>query len=195
MGHGDGGIGLLQHQGHRLAHQHTAADHHGPGTTQGHLGLGQQGHHAGGGAAAGAGITAHQAAEVEGMETVGVLVGIEGQQQRAAVELGWQGQLHQDSVDGGISVEPPDFGFEVGLGRGGGVVTAKAGNADAGTGLFLVGHVHGTGGVITDPQHRQTRGAAGLGQAGGNRCGQAGFVAGRQGAAIEALGCHHRCGS
>ncbi len=31
MGHGHRGIGSLEHQGHRLAHQDAAADHNSPG--------------------------------------------------------------------------------------------------------------------------------------------------------------------
>jgi hypothetical protein len=61
---------------------------------------------------------------------------------------------------------------------------AKAEGADAATGLFFVGHINATGGVIPHPQHRQTRGPTGLGNSGLNELGQLGFYTASKGAAI-----------
>ena len=88
VGHGDRGIGGLEHQGHGLAHQDAAAHHHGPLAGQLHAMAGQQGHHAGGGAAARAGLALEQVAQVEGVQAVGVLGGIDRRQQGPLLEAG-----------------------------------------------------------------------------------------------------------
>ena len=77
MGNAHRGMGGLEHQSHRLTHQDAAAHHHRPATGQLHTGIGQQGHHPGRGAAARPRLTLEKPAQVEGVEAIGILFGVD----------------------------------------------------------------------------------------------------------------------
>ena len=89
------------------------------------------------------------------MQTIGILVRIDRRQQRLFGQSLRQGQLQQDAVDRRVGVEAPDQGQHL-LGRGvRRQMAAMAADADAATGLFLVGDIDAAGGIVPDPQHRQ----------------------------------------
>ena len=188
VGHAHGGVGGLQHQGHRLPHQDAATHHHGPSSGQGHLVAGQQGHHPGWGAATGTGFPLQQAPQVEGVEPVGILFGVDRCEQGLGIQSCRQGQLQQDAIHGWIGIEAADGDQHLLGGCVGRQVRSQVGDANAAAGLFLVGHIDAAGGIIPDPQHRQARGPAGFDQAIGHNGLQPLFEFRRQLATIEDLG-------
>ena len=156
MGDRHRGVGRLQHQGHGLAHQDAAADHHGPFPGGVNAVGAEQRHHPSRRAAAWPRLTFQQPPHVEGVEPIGILLRVDRLKQRPLIQSSRQRQLQQDPIHPGIAIQRP-YRPENILGRGvGWQVIAEAGNADASASLFLVGHIHRTGGVIANPKHRQT---------------------------------------
>ena len=90
MGHTHCCVRGLEHQGHRLTHQDAAAHHHRPASGQLHTGIGQQGHHTGRGTAAGPRLSLQQPSEVEGVEAIGIFVGVDRRQQGTLRQPGRQ---------------------------------------------------------------------------------------------------------
>ena len=64
----------------------------------------------------------------------------------------------------------------------------EAADPNSTAGFFLVGHVHRTGRIVTDPQYRQTRRTAHLGAGGVHQGLQSAFHLTGQQLAVQALG-------
>src|ERR1019366_4493129 len=75
---GDGGVLVQQHQGHGLADDVAAAEHHGVLAGHGDLIILQHLNDASGRAGARRGAAGDQVADVDGMKTVGVFIGGDG---------------------------------------------------------------------------------------------------------------------
>ncbi len=84
------------------------------------------------------------------MKTVDVLVDRDRSQHGPDVEMRGQGQLNQDSVDGGIGVEPLDPADHGGAVDSGIELVQLRMNADLGAGLDLVVDVDARNGVVAD---------------------------------------------
>ena len=164
VGDGDGGVGGLKHQGHRLPHENAAADHHGALARRIDAIAAQHRHHPGGGAAARARLPLEQPSEIEGVQTIGILFRINGHQQRPLIEASRKRQLQEDPVHCRVGIQPFNRLKHLRWRRVAGEVITKAGHPDPSTGFFLVGDVNGAGGIITNPQHRQARRSPRLGQ-------------------------------
>ena len=102
---GDGGIGRLKHQGHRLAHENAAPDHHRAFPGRIDALTAKHGHHASWRAAARTRLPFEESTQVEGVQTVGILFGVDGLQQGALIQAGRQRQLQQDAVHTSIGIE------------------------------------------------------------------------------------------
>ena len=162
MHHRDRGVGGLQHQRHRLSHQDAAANHNGPLPGGINAIATQQRHHTSWRAAARTGLPPQQATQVERVQAIGIFGWIELQQQGPIIQAIGHRQLHEDSINGRVVVQLPQLGLNLSLGGGGSQVGAMAGQTHAGASFFLIGHVHTTGRILANPQHRQTRRPASL---------------------------------
>ena len=125
-------------------------------------------------------------AQIEGMQAVSILGRVNGCQQRPLVQARRQGQLQQNSIHLGVGIEPLDGAQNLGCGCPGRQMGPQVGDANTGARLFLIGHIHTASGVISHPQHRQTRGAASQGQAFSHRAVQSLFDLARQLTAVQA---------
>ena len=99
----------------------------------------------------------HQAAEVGGVQTVGVLVRIHQLEHRVRIEVLGQRQLHDVARDRGVSIEFRDLGVDRSLGGVSRHVDANGGDAHLGAVLVLATHVGVTAGVIAHQHGAQAR--------------------------------------
>ena len=97
------------------------------------------------------------------MQSVGILFRIDRLEQWPLIESIGQRQLQQDSIHLRIRIQSADAAEHLVRRCPGCQVSSETGHSDAGTGLLLVGDVHGAGRVIADPQHRQSRRATDAG--------------------------------
>ena len=105
MGDRHRGIGFQQHQGDRLAHQNAAPHHHGLFASRINAPISQNFHHAGRGATAQTRLTPHQPPQIGRVQPIGILVGVNFQQQGVAIQPVRQRQLHQNAIHVWIGVE------------------------------------------------------------------------------------------
>ena len=90
------------------------------------------------------------------MKGVCVLVGTDGREQGLAVDMGRDGELHQDAVHRRVVVEAADEGKKLLLRGFGGELVFKAQKPALGAILFLVADIQAGGGVVSHQDHRQT---------------------------------------
>ncbi|MNZ91816.1 hypothetical protein D3C78_1108110 [compost metagenome] len=178
MGHGGGAAGQQQFERHRAADDVGGADDHGMQAVQVDSGAVQQGHDAFRRAGLQYRHALGQAADVERVEAVDILVRVDALEQLRGIQMGGQWQLHQDAVDGRIGVESVDQAEQFFL-RGAGVEVVGLGDeADFLAVLALVGDVNLGGWIAADqndgqPGNAQTLLAA-LGYALGDLLAEAG---------------------
>ena len=117
----DGGVGVQEHQRHRLADDVAAADHHGVAAGHRDVRAAQHLHHPGRRARAQRGAVLDQPPDVDRAEAVDVLVRIDGLEHGhlgVRAERRRQRRLHQDAVVRGAGVQAPHLAEDV-LERGG----------------------------------------------------------------------------
>ena len=111
------------------------------------------------------GVLAHdQATEVDRVQSVGVLCGVDAHERRAVVEPRRERVLHDERIDGGVGVQLVDGRLDVGLG---GVVRQTAvdrGHADLCAVRVLHRDVLRTRPVVADEDRSEARSDATLGQ-------------------------------
>ena len=141
-----------QQAGHRLADDGAAPDDHRPAAGEGDAVALEQGDDAGGGRRGEPRLVEPEAADVDRVEAVDVLVGIDAVEHPLLVDLPGERELHQDAVDRVLGVELVEQGEELVLGGLGGEPEGAAQHADLGAALDLAAHVGLGGGIVAD-QH------------------------------------------
>jgi hypothetical protein len=121
------------------------------------------------------------------VEAVHVLGGGDGFNHLVRINVGGQGQLHQDAVDARVIVERIHAGQQFGLGHRGIVLLQHRVQARVGAGLDLVAHVDLAGLVITHQHHGQA-GRQSTGLEGSGACGDVAAQLGGQCVAVDGLG-------
>ena len=86
MRDGDGCIGSLQHQCHRLPDENAAPDDHGPLAGRVDAIASQESHHPRRCAAARTGFAFQQTAQIQGVKTIGIFLWINGLQQGTFIQ-------------------------------------------------------------------------------------------------------------
>ncbi len=162
VGDGDGAAGQQQLQSHGAADDVGGADHDGVQAVQVGTGACEQGHDALRRAGAQEGDALGQAADVVGMEAVHVLVRVDALQQLGGIEVGGEGQLDQNAVDGRVVVQAVDQRQQFFLGGAGGKIVGLGEEADLFAVLALVRDIDLRGGVGADQDHRQAGDAQAL---------------------------------
>src|SRR5690606_34038737 len=148
--HSGGAACQQQLQRHRSADDIGGAHHCSVEPVEADAGALQQPDDAEGGAGAQQGHALGQAANVIGMETIDVLVGPDAFQQQGGVQVRWQGQLHQDTVDGGVVIEGVDQPQQLFLTGFGWQVVGVGDETDFLTVLALVCDIHLGGRIAAD---------------------------------------------
>ena len=142
--------------GHRLAHDHAAADDHGIRARRFNAGRLQQPHAAQRGAGHKTGfILQHQLGDVLRVEAVHILGGVYFQDHGRLVDMGGRRALHQNAVDGGVRIQVTDDLEQFFLGgiRGENDFTGVHSQLRA---FFHFGiHIHLGGGVLPHQNHGQ----------------------------------------
>ena len=108
-------------------------------------------------AGSGAGLAHHQAAEVHGVQAVGILGRVHRQQHLAVVEAGGDRVLHQIGVHVRVGVERGHLGQHVGLGRGGGEMAVERCHPYRLAVLVFHVHVAGRRAVVSHQDGAQPR--------------------------------------
>jgi hypothetical protein len=112
-------------------------------------------------------VLAHdQQAQVDGVQAVRVLGGVDPQQRPSVVEVARERVLHDERVDRRIRVELVDDGVHLVLGGRAREASVDRGHADLGAVAVLHAHVLGAGSVVADQDRAETRGDAALGERG-----------------------------
>jgi hypothetical protein len=91
------------------------------------------------------------------MESIHILVGIDGQKGGDGIPAGGQGQLDEDAIHPLVLIELVDGVEQMGRGVLCGKMSAKRSNAQPLTGPLFATHVSRTGGILSNPQHCQSR--------------------------------------
>ena len=123
------------------------------------------------------------------METIGILVRINGGQKGHLVHPSRKGELEQDAIHLRIGIEAPDLLQNRRRGRPLRQVAPKTADADPSAGLLLVGHVDPAGRVVPHPENGQAWRAPGLGLCRFNHSGQSPFDGAGKLSSIQ-QGCH-----
>jgi len=98
-----------------------------------------------------------EAPDVDGVEPVDVLAGVDRLDDHVGIDVLRQGQLHEDAVDLGAGIEPGYDLPEALLRRLRGQPVLARQEAGLGGGLFLAAHVDLRGGVFAHEDHGQAR--------------------------------------
>src|SRR4029077_187743 len=103
-----GGVGVHQEQGHGLAHDVAASEHDCVRTFDGDVAATQNFHAARGSAGHESRTATDQTAEIHGMKSVDVFRGIDGFEDKFAIDLRRQWELDENAIHGGIAVQVVD---------------------------------------------------------------------------------------
>jgi hypothetical protein len=131
-----------------------------------------------------AGEAEGQAAEVDRVEAVGVLVGGDRHEDLAGVEVARQGQLHDVAVHGGIGVELRHQVEKLLPGGVGRQVVTERRHPHGGAGLVLTADVGVAARIVTDENRGQTGDDTALRQP-GHALGEVGLDRRRRGLAVQ----------
>ena len=101
--------------------------------------------------------TLGQEADVEGVEGVHVLQGVDGLDDGILIDVIWQWQLDEDAVDVRVVAESTYLGYKVFLGRRVRHRHVAGGHAGLGGGAVLVADIDTGGGVFADEDDGQVR--------------------------------------
>ena len=107
-----------------------------------------------------------EAPEVDGVQAVGVLGGVDRLQKGGFLDAGRQRQLDDVSGAGRVGVQAVDGARDVLLGGGGREVDAYGGDADLGAVAVLAGHVGDRAGVLPHEHRSEAGGRAAFGEPG-----------------------------
>src|ERR1700731_1519675 len=114
MANRDGGVGVHEEEGHGLADDVAAAEHHGIGAFDFDFVTAKNFHAAGRSAGDQAGASADEAAEIDGMKTVHVFGGIDGFEDALGIHLRGKRKLDENAVDVVVAIQVFDDGEQVG---------------------------------------------------------------------------------
>ena len=167
MGADHGGVAGHEQLGLGLADEQAAADDHGGFPFQLDAVGVEHGHDAGGRAGRQAGAAQHQAAQVEGVQAVHVLVRVDRLDQGVAVEPFRQRHLQQDSVYAAVRVQALQETPHIGLRSVGGQAGMAGSEPRGRAGVDLALDVDFRGGVLPDEDRGQGRNDAGPGRQAG----------------------------
>ena len=156
MADGDGGIRLQQKRSHGLAHNITAAHHHAVLARRVNAVLFQKGQDPRRGAGEIPGLPQMQEAHILRMKSIHIFGRIYGPEHLARVQMGGQGHLDKNAVDGLVPVQRIYQGQKLALGGAGRETVVGAGDAALGAVLLLIAHIHRRGGIVPHQHHRQT---------------------------------------
>src|ERR1041385_126254 len=109
-----------------------------------------------GGGAEGGGVAHGELAHVHRVEAVHVLGGRNPEQHLPAVDLLRQGELDQETVDGGVGVQAVHLREQLRLGGAGGEPDRLGVHPRLATGVALALHVGAAGGVVPDDHHGES---------------------------------------
>mmetsp|Transcript_9465 Transcript_9465/g.20743 ORF Transcript_9465/g.20743 Transcript_9465/m.20743 type:complete len:389 (-) Transcript_9465:6-1172(-) len=168
---GDRGVSLHQQQGHGDAHDVGATQHHRVGALYCHTVPVQQLDAALGRAgdvevyvvkrprraARSVGFGVCELSDVEGVEAIHIFVLLDGVEHGGLVDVGGDGQLHENAVHAGVRVQFEDLGHQLLLSNVCGVVDAEGLNSDLRAGPLLRAHIGGRVPALAHQDHRQTR--------------------------------------
>ena len=157
VSHGDGGIGVQQEEGHRLADDVAASDDHRPATRDLDAAAVEELHDARRRARHEPRALLHQEADVDRAEAVHVLGGIHEPEDARCVDLLRQRRLHEDAVDVAAAAQGIDRGRHLLGGGRGGQARGFVVNPEVVAGLGLAPHVDGRGGVVPDEDDAEPR--------------------------------------
>jgi hypothetical protein len=161
---GDRGAPLQEQVRKRLPHDVALAHHDRVGAPWiDALGV-QNRHHPGRRARHETRAAGHEQADVERMESVGVLVGRDRALHRPGRDVLGQGQLDENAVHGGIGIEGRDPAEQFRLGHHVRQFQVHRAHADVGARHHLVADIDFRCRVVTDDDHRQPRLAGARGQ-------------------------------
>src|SRR6266404_1861085 len=110
MANGDGGVGVHQQKRHGLADDVAPAQDYGVGAFDLDFITAQNFHTAGGSAGDQAGTSADEAAEIDGVEAVHVLGGIDGFEDALGIDLRGKRELNQDAINVVVAIQVFDYG-------------------------------------------------------------------------------------
>ena len=130
MADGDGGIGVHQQQRHRFADDVAAAEDDGVCAFDGDGVAAKNFHAAYGRAGDEPGAATDQPAETYGMKTVYIFRGIDGLENALGIDLGREGKLDENAVDGVVIVQVIDEAQHLVGGDGGGRRVHPTGQAE-----------------------------------------------------------------
>src|SRR5882724_2694718 len=110
MANGHGGVGVHEEKRHGLADDIAAAEDHRVGAFDLDFITAQNFHTAGGSAGDQAGTSADEATEIDGVEAVHVLGGIDGFEDALGIDLRGKRELNQDAVNVVVAIQVFDYG-------------------------------------------------------------------------------------
>ncbi len=157
MANRDRGIGVHEEQSHGFSDDVAAAEDDSVGAFDLDFIAAQNFHAAGGSASYEAGASADEAAEIDGMETVNVLGGIDGFQDALGVHLWREGKLDENAVDVVVAIEVFDDGEEIESANRCRWREERAGEAELFAGCDFTFHVDLRSGIFADQNSRQPR--------------------------------------
>ena len=134
-------------------------------------------------------LAQHQLAQVDRVQAVGVLAGVDQPEGPVVVQATGERQLHDVAGAGRVGVQPGDLGVQLGLADRCRQLDLERGDAHLGAVAVLAGDVRLAARVVPDQHGAQPRRDA-LGQKGLDPDGQVGLDGGRQGLAVQQL-CGH----
>ncbi len=146
-----------EQQAQRTADGDAPADHHDLGAVDRHVVLPQEPDDAARRAGQRGVDHVDQPAQVDRVEAVGVLGGVDALQQGHRVEVARQRELHDVAVAGRVGVELVDDVLDLAGRRVGGQLALDRGDADLGAVAVLAGDVDVAGRVVADQDGAQTR--------------------------------------
>ncbi len=157
MADGDRRTGMHQQHGHRLANDIRTADHHGFLAFGIDARLLEELHRPVWRTGDKAGHPLHQRTNVLGAEAIDILLGGDCVQHRVGVEMLWQGQLHQNTVNLRIGVEFGDFCQDFSRRRIGGEHMFFRIKPGLSAGIDLVAHIDLRRGIFAHEDHGEPR--------------------------------------
>jgi hypothetical protein len=153
---GDGGVGVHEEQSHGFTDDVTAAEDDSVGALDGNFGAAKNFHASRGSASDEAGAPTDEAAEIDGMETVDVLGGVDGFKNAFGVDLLGKRELDEDAVDIVVAIEIFDDAEHFESGDGGWRSEKSAGHAELFAGGDFAFYVEVRGGIVADEDGGET---------------------------------------
>src|SRR5712692_377449 len=165
MADGDGGVGVHEQKGHGFADDVAAAEDDGVGAFDGDAVTAKNLHASRGSAGDESGAAADETTEIYRMKTVNVFCGIDGFENALGVDLGREGKLDENAVDGVVVVQVLDEAQHLVGGDGGGRGVHPTGQAELLAGGDFGFYVEQRGGIFADEDGSQAGANAFAGEA------------------------------